>query len=92
MFALKKVNLEEVFTLANVPGGFTGFIKGIQAEDRPGLSAQEMESRFIELGFVEGAKIQILHQGGLRKDPIAVRVNNNTVALRRSIAAAILVE
>jgi ferrous iron transport protein A len=92
MYALKKAQSTEIFTLATVPGGFSGYITGINAEDRPGLSARELESRFIELGFVEGAKIQILHQGGLRKDPIAVRVNNNTVALRRSIAASILVE
>lgn len=82
----------EPMTLGSAPSGFSGHITGISNEDRVGLSGKELESRLLELGFVEGAKIQILHQGGLRKDPIAVRVNNNTIALRRSVAMAILVD
>jgi ferrous iron transport protein A len=44
------------------------------------------------LGFVEGALVEVLHQGLFGRDPIAVRVNETTVALRRREAAAILVE
>jgi ferrous iron transport protein A len=57
-----------------------------------GLSAAELERRLIELGFVEGARVEILHQGLFGGDPIAVRVNEATVALRRREAASILVE
>ena len=46
----------------------------------------------IELGFVEGASVEILHEGLFGRDPIAVRVNDNTVALRRREAMAIVVE
>jgi ferrous iron transport protein A len=60
------------------------------AED--GLSAAELERRLIELGFVEGARVEILHQGLFGGDPIAVRINEATVALRRREAASILVE
>jgi ferrous iron transport protein A len=60
------------------------------AED--GLSAAELERRLIELGFVEGARVEILHQGLFGRDPIAVRINEATVALRRREAASILVE
>ena len=36
--------------------------------------------------------VEVLHQGLVGRDPIAVRVNEATVALRRREAAAILVE
>jgi ferrous iron transport protein A len=45
----------------------------------------------LELGFVEGVEIKILHEGPIGRDPIAVRINNTTVALRRREAMAILV-
>jgi len=55
------------------------------------LSATELESRLLELGFVEGARVEILHQGMVGRDPIAVRVDGITVAIRRREAMAISV-
>jgi ferrous iron transport protein A len=73
--------------------GFAGRIHTIRvvAED-DGLPAAELERRLIELGFVEGARVELLHEGLFGRDPIAVRVNEATVALRRREAASILVE
>ena len=72
--------------------GFNGRIDAITAGDATsGLSAAELERRLLELGFVEGAKIEILHEGLVGRDPIAVRVNQATIALRRREAMAILV-
>jgi ferrous iron transport protein A len=73
--------------------GFAGRIHTIRvvAQDE-GLSAAELERRLIELGFVEGARVELLHEGLFGRDPIAVRVNEATVALRRREAASILVE
>ena len=56
-----------------------------------GMSAPELERRLIELGFVEGADVEILHQGLFGGDPIAVRVAHTTIGLRRREAMAILV-
>ncbi len=56
-----------------------------------GLSASELERRLIELGFVEGADVEVLHQGLFGGDPIAVRVAHTTIGLRRREAMAILV-
>ena len=56
-----------------------------------GLPGPELERRLIELGFVEGATVEILHEGPVGRDPIAVRVNNTTIALRRREAMAIFV-
>lgn len=55
------------------------------------LLPEELERRLIELGFVEGAAVEILHEGAFGRDPIAVRVNHATIALRRREAMAILV-
>jgi len=69
-----------------------GRIRAVRVEDDDyGLSASELERRLIELGFVEGARVEILHQGLFGRDPIAVRINEATVALRRREAASILV-
>ena len=72
--------------------GFQGRIDAIAASDGPsGIPAAELERRLLELGFVEGALIEILHEGLVGRDPIAVRVNDATIALRRREAMAILV-
>jgi ferrous iron transport protein A len=51
----------------------------------------ELELRLIEMGLVEGAFLEVLHEGFPGRDPIAVRVNDHTVALRRSEANAVIV-
>jgi ferrous iron transport protein A len=72
--------------------GFRGRIEAIEPTgNASGLSPEELERRLIELGFVEGASVEILHEGAIGRDPIAVRVDTATVALRRREAMAILV-
>lgn len=72
--------------------GFRGRVEGIRAwETAPERSAAELEMRLIEIGFVEGARVEILHEGAFGRDPIAVRVNDATIALRRNEAMAIYV-
>ena len=79
--------------LGLAPKGFCGRIFRISVQDTHGqLPAAEMERRLIELGFIEGAQVQILHEGLFGRDPIAVRINEATVALRRREAMAILTE
>jgi len=80
-------------TLGAAPVGFTGHICAVRpVASGSGLPPQEIERRLIELGFVEGARIEILHEGLFGRDPIAVRVDGATIALRRREAAAIVVE
>ena len=72
--------------------GYSGVIQHLAARDAgSALSAVELESRLIELGFVEGARVKVLHEGIVGGDPIAVRVENVTVAVRRREAMAIIV-
>src|ERR1700751_4297095 len=84
---------DNALALGTAPVGFAGRIRAVEVRsDGHGVSALELERRLIELGFVEGARGEVLHQGLFGRDPIAVRVNEATVALRRREAAAILVE
>ena len=72
--------------------GYSGVIHRIAAADTgSALSDIELESRLIELGFVEGARVEVLHEGIVGGDPIAVRVENVTIAVRRREAMAIIV-
>ncbi|MCR0982442.1 FeoA family protein [Roseomonas populi] len=79
--------------LGALPVGFQGRIRAIQVDAGTSgpLPGPELERRLLELGFTEGAPVEILHQG-LFRDPIAVRVAGTTVALRRREARAVLVE
>ena len=72
--------------------GYSGVILHLDVEEgSSSLPAIELESRLIELGFVEGAKVEVLHEGIVGRDPIAVRVENVTIAVRRREAMAIIV-
>ena len=80
------------FPLGLAKRGYSGVIRRIDAgATGSALSASELESRLIELGFVEGARVEVLHEGALGRDPIAVRVENVTIAVRRREAMAIIV-
>ncbi len=56
-----------------------------------GLEQAELERRLLEIGFVEGARVEIVHEGMIGRDPIGVRLDDMCVALRRREADAILV-
>lgn len=53
--------------------------------------AMELERRLLELGFVEGARVELLHEGLFGRDPIAMKVDDMRVALRRNEAASLTV-
>jgi len=48
--------------------------------------------RLLEFGFVEGARIELIHEGALGHDPIAVRLDDMRVALRRRDAEDIWIQ
>jgi ferrous iron transport protein A len=75
--------------------GFRGRIVRVGGPDLRGLpvgDGVELERRLLEIGFIENALVEIVHEGLIGRDPIAIRVNETTVALRRREANAILVE
>lgn len=50
----------------------------------------ELELRLLEFGFVEGARVEVLHEGPLGGNPIAVKVDGMRIALRRSEAMNVI--
>lgn len=79
--------------LSRARAGDAGRIVEVRREpsqDR-GLPAEELERRLLEFGFVEGAWVELLHEGPIGADPIAVRLDDMRVALRRGDARQIWV-
>ncbi|MGO9544992.1 MAG: FeoA family protein [Rhodomicrobium sp.] len=73
--------------------GYCGHVQALEVRaHHSDLPEGELECRLLELGFTEGARVEILHEGLFGRDPIAVRVNDTTVAIRRREAMAIIVE
>lgn len=75
--------------------GFKGVVVQVGAEAAAAgastLDAAELERRLLEIGFVEGARVEILHVGLIGGDPLAIRLDDMRVALRRREADAVLV-
>jgi ferrous iron transport protein A len=80
--------------LSTARKGETGVILrvGGQTGHAESVDPAELERRLLEMGFVEGARIEILHEGLFGRDPIAVRIDDMRVALRRREAAAVTVQ
>ena len=90
-----------VIPLAQARRGDRGVVVGVGVgchaphlhapDEGHGVHQDELERRLLEIGFVEGAQISVLHEGLFGRDPLAVRVDDTRVALRRREAADILV-
>lgn len=81
----------EVHRLGRRPKGWSGWVSGFAPSADLTIAWGELERRLLEMGIVEGAKVELMHEGPLGRDPIAVRVDDTTVALRRRDADVILV-
>ena len=83
----------EIFPLSAAGAGDVGVIIRVGAEsDLESLSRTELERRLLEMGFVEGARIKVLHEGFIGRAPIAVQLDDMRVALRRREAADVMVK
>ncbi len=74
-------------TVLSMRRGERATICGIDA-----LGDEAAARRLHEMGFDDGVDIELLHRGPVGGDPLAVRVGNMTVALRKTLAARISVE
>jgi ferrous iron transport protein A len=87
---LHPVAPEAELSLKRLGEGARGF-RGVVVQVGGGLGDDDLERRLLEIGFVEGARVEILHTGPVGGDPLAVRIDDMRVALRRREADAILV-
>lgn len=81
--------------LSEAAPGDQGVIVDVRAESHPaahGVDMHELQRRLLEFGFVEGARIKVLHEGAIRHDPIAVRLDDMRIALRRRDAEDVWVQ
>lgn len=51
-----------------------------------------MVARLRDMGFEEECIVELMHEGPLGKDPLAVRVEGTTIALRRAEAELIKIK
>ncbi len=79
--------------LSELALGASGTVMGlaVSSELVHGVGAEELERRLLEMGFVEGARFEILHEGLFGRDPLALKLDDMRVGLRRREAQAILV-
>ena len=85
------LGLEGAQPLSLLHCGDIGRILAVRDPDHH-LSGSDIERGLLEMGFVEGACVEVLHQGFPGRNPLAVRINQSmTVALRRREASAVLV-
>ncbi len=84
---------KEPVSLADRRVGFRGVIESVEVPGRSpgGVDAAELQRRLLEMGFVEGARVEVLHEGLIGRDPICVRLDDMRVALRRGHARGVLV-
>ncbi len=79
--------------LSTAKVGDKGIITDVRAEGtlaEHGVEASELQRRLLEFGFVEGAHVEVIHEGAIGGDPIAVRLDDMRVALRRRDADEVL--
>ena len=83
-----------IIRLSDASIGDAGTIVDVRAETPAGghgVSVDELQRRLLEFGFVEGARIEVVHEGAINHDPIAVRLDDMRVALRRRDAEDVFV-
>ncbi|MBN9532462.1 MAG: ferrous iron transport protein A [Alphaproteobacteria bacterium] len=84
-----------ILRLSELGIGDRGVVIGITpgaVTDEAAIDHAELERRLLEMGFVEGARFQVLHEGLIGRDPIAIRLDDMRVALRRREARAVTVD
>jgi len=81
--------------LAHLRRGQVAVVSGLvesAAIDSGRDASQSLVTRLRDLGFVPGARCEVVARMWLGGDPIAVRIGGSTFALRRAEAAAVRVE
>jgi len=86
------VDLTETIKLSQARRGDHGMIVQVGAHCHHQQDAVELERRLLELGFVEGAHVELLHEGLFGRDPIALKVDDMRVALRRHEADSLTIQ
>lgn len=82
----------DIVRLSEARKGARGLIVRVGEGSAADEHKAELERRLLELGLVEGAEVELMHEGLFGRDPIAMKVDDMRVALRRHEAANLQVE
>lgn len=74
--------------LDDLPNGTHATVRGVAASATAELDAGHLR-RLVELGFIAGEPVQVLRRGPGGREPLAVRVGDTLLALRRCEARCI---
>ena len=86
----------QVISLAQLHQGDRGYVSGIATDANAAIQIGDVAHstvarRLIELGFVPGEPIEVVHEIWPGGDPMAVRIGASLFALRRREAQSVLV-
>lgn len=84
--------MSNVIKLSDARVGDRGVIVSVGTHCHHEAEEVELERRLLELGLVEGANIELIHEGLFGRDPMALKVDDMRIALRRKEAASLTVE
>ncbi len=84
--------MSNVIKLSDARVGDRGVIVSVGTHCHHQAGEVELERRLLELGLVEGATVELLHEGLFGRDPMALKVDDMRVALRRREAASLTVD
>lgn len=82
-------------SLTELQRGDNAWVSGLDSSVLPGANAEEtgaLLARLRDLGFVAGARCEVVARMWFGGDPLAVRIGGSTFALRRVEAAAVRVQ
>lgn len=66
--------------------------RGQHARIRSFNGSESLNRKLYEMGFEEGMEVSLLHEGPIGRDPMAIRLGDRVIALRRRDAAVITIE
>jgi ferrous iron transport protein A len=84
--------MSNVIKLSDARVGDRGVIVSVGTHCHHQVGEVELERRLLELGLVEGANVELLHEGLFGRDPMALKVDDMRIALRRQEAASLTVD
>ena len=83
--------VDEILSLSHVAKNQIGRITAL-GQRVASNNESTMVKRLRDMGFEEGRLVEIMHTGPFGADPMAVRVEGSTIALRRAEASLIQVQ
>lgn len=66
--------------------------RGQQARIQHIDAPENLTRKLLEMGLEEGMEVSLLHEGPIARDPMAIRLGDRVIALRRRDADSITVE